>query len=275
MRNLLKMYRPKIKFLFATVSVFLFAASAFAHEYWFEPEKFVLAPNEKTVVRLYVGDGLTKDREERVFQIEKTPVFNLFSAGKTLDLKTGLAEGTMPIHNFSADRAGNYLLAMERDWTYIKLEPDKFEDYLREDGMEYIIAEREKLGERKKQGSERYSRFIKSLLQVGERRDATYKKRLGTKLEILPLENPYTKKVGDNLNFQILFDGKPLAGRTVFANNRRSETQKMTTDRNGKFSVKVDKSGLWLVRLVYMQRCKNACGEADWESFWSAMTFGV
>lgn len=256
-------------------SILLFSINAFAHEYWFEPEKFRLVPNEKTVVHLYVGDGLIKDREERPFQLAKTPLFQLFSLNQTTDLKTSLVDGALPIYNFSADKAGNYLLAMERNWSYVKLEPDKFADYLREDGMEYILAEREKLGESQKEGRERYSRFLKSLLQVGEKRDNTYKKRLGLKLEILPLENPYTKKVGDNLSFQILFDGKPLADKTVFANNRNSETQRMKTDKNGKFTIKIDQNGLWIVRLVFMQRCKTDCAEADWESFWGAMTFGI
>lgn len=265
----------KIKILFALIFLFLLSANIFAHEYWFEPEKFILAPNEKTAVHLYVGDGLVKDREERAFQLAKTPTFNLFSADKILDLKTSLKDDALPIYNFSAARAGNYLLAMERNWSYIKIEPQKFEDYLREDGMDYIIGEREKLGEHQKEGRERYSRFIKSLLQVGDRRDMTFKKNLGLKLEIIPLENPYLKKVGDKLKFQVLFDGKPLAGKIVFADNRGGATQKMTTGKNGEITMTIDQSGLWLVRLVFMRRCRQDCAQADWESFWSAFSFGV
>ena len=266
----------KIKVLLSTIVFALFlSANALAHEYWFEPETFFAAPNQRTVVRLYVGDGLIKDREERPFQLAKTQMFRLFSTSRTWNLKTSLVDNAMPIYRLSANRAGNYLLALERNWSYIKLEPQKFEDYVREDGMEYIVAEREKLGESKKEGRERYSRFIKTLLQVGDSRDETYKKLAGLKLEITPLENPYSKTVGDNLEFQVLFDGKPLAGKTVFADNRNGATQKMTTDREGRITMKIDRSGLWLVRLVFMQRCTTSCNEADWESFWGAFSFGV
>jgi len=265
----------KLKILSTFTFVFLFSFNALAHEYWFEPETFFPAPNEKTVVRLYVGDGLTKDREERPFQLAKTTMFQIFSMNQPLDLKSSLTDEALPIYNFSADKSGNYLLAMERNWSYIKLEPQKFEDYLREDGMEYISAERAKLGETAKEGRERYSRFIKSLLQVGDQRDKTYKKPVGLKLEITPLENPYSKKIGDQLKFQVLFDGKPLADRTIFADNRSSQTQQMKTDKNGKITVKLDQSGLWLVRLVTMRRCQSDCGEADWGSFWGAFSFGV
>jgi uncharacterized GH25 family protein len=265
----------KTKLLSAYLFALVFSANVFAHEYWLEPETFFLQPREKTAVHLYVGDGLVKDREERPFQLAKTPLFKVFSAANTLDLRTQLADGATPVYNFAPDKAGNYLLGIERNWTYIKLEPAQFEDYLREDGMEYIIAERAKLGESQKEGRERYSRFIKSILQVGDKRDDVYRKRLGMRLEIMPLENPYSKKIGDALQFQILFDGKPLAGKTVFAGNRDSETQKLTTDKNGKFAIKIERGGLWLVRLVYMQRCATDCSEADWESFWGALSFGA
>lgn len=265
----------KFRPTYVLILTFLFAMSAFAHEYWFEPDTFFLAKGEKTAVHLYVGDGVVKDREERVYQSDKTTMFQLFGISKVWDLKTSVVEGASPVHTFSADRAGNYLFAMERNWSYIKIERQKFEDYLREDGMDYILAERVKLNETEKEGRERYSRFIKSFVQVGGKNDATFKKELGLKFEITPLENPYSKKVGDKLGFQIKFDGKPLADRVVFADNRKSETQRFTTDKNGKFTITLNNSGLWLTRLVIMQRCKTDCGEADWESFWSAFSFGV
>lgn len=265
----------KIKILTAISSAFLFSTTAFAHEYWLEPENFFPATNEKTAVHLFVGDGLIKDREERPFQLNKTSMFQMFSGYKAWDLKSSIQNDAMPIYNFSADRPGNYLLAMERNWSYVKLEAAKFADYLREDGMEYILVEREKRDESQKEARERYSRFIKSLLQVGGKRDDIYKKQLGLKLEITPLENPYSKKVGDKLKFQVRFNGKPVVDRAVFAENRNSVTQKLITDKDGNIVINLSQNGLWLVRLVVMQRCESNCGEAEWESFWAAFSFGV
>ncbi len=97
-------------------------------------------------------------------------------------------------------------------------------------------------------------------------------------MEIVPLENPYTKKKGDDLKFQIFFDRKPLVDKIVFADNKEGgkiSNQKLKTDKNGTFAVKLDDKGVWLVRLVYMQRCEADCAEADWESFWGAFSFGV
>ncbi|CAN5351262.1 DUF4198 domain-containing protein [soil metagenome] len=266
-----------MKKLYAIFLILFFSVSAFAHEYWLEPDKFFLALNEKTAVHLYVGEGLKQD-EEKGYQKSKTEMFRLFSGENSLDLINLITDDASPVYEFSAKKSGNYLLALERNWSYIKLGAKEFEDYLREDGMEYIIAEREKSGERQKEGRERYSRFIKSLIQVGDQRDAAFKKKVGLKLEITPLENPYSKKIGDNLKFQVLFNGKPLARRTVFVDYKsdlKTLTQKFITDKKGQISFKLSSDGVWLVRLVFMQRCKINCAEADWESFWGAFSFGV
>lgn len=255
----------------------LTAVSAAAHEYWFEPDNFFLQPRESTPLHLFVGEALKKD-EERPFQALKTTSFQMFSSADTFDLRTMAEDGISPIFNFSADKSGTYLFSMERNWSYIKLDADKFEDYLREDGMQYIIAERKRLGESKTEGRERYSRYLKTLIQVGDSRGGKVTNRVNTKLEIVPLDNPYSKKTGDKCRFQIWFARRPLTGTVVFADNRDGETvvsQKLTTDKEGKISIKLDRKGVWLIRMVFMQRCEKNCGQADWESFWGALSFGV
>jgi len=262
--------------VFFLIFILLFSRAALAHEYWLEPDKFFLAPNELIVVRLFVGEGLKK-QEERPFQRSRTAAFSYFSLEAITELKSLMTEAGLPFY-FTGAKPGNYLFAIERKPAYIKIDAQKFEDYLREEGMEYIIDERKKLGESAKEGRERYSRFIKMMLQVGESRDTVFKRLAGSKLEISAKENPYAKKIGDTLEFWVTFDKKPLANKTVFADNRNGEamaSQKLQTDAKGRFKVKLDQKGIWLIRLVVMQRCQKDCAEADWESFWGAYSFGV
>ena len=259
----------------AIACALLFSAQVRAHEYWFEPETFFPAAGERTAVHLHVGDGLIKDRQERPFQAVHTPLFRGITPSGNLDLRPAQAEGALPVHVLATGQAGGYLLAMERDWFFISLDARKFEAYLRDEGLEHVIAERAARGETDMAGRERYSRFIKSLLQVGEHRDHTYEKQAGMRLEITPLENPYAKKIGEDLLFQVMFDGKPLAGQAVYADNRGSATQARVTDRDGRVTMHIERAGLWLLRLVHMRRCTADCGAADWESFWGAFTFGA
>lgn len=263
--------------LLITILLLLLGKIISAHEYWFEPDRFFLKPYENTNVRLFLGEALKKE-EELAYQLAKTYSFKLFSKSGATELKPVVSDKALPIYNFSPEKEGNYLFALERNWSYIELSPKEFENYLREDGMEYIIDERKKLGESQNTGRERYSRFIKTLFQVGDKRDETFKQNANLKLEIIPLENPYEKRVGEKIKFQILFNNKPLINKTVFADNRNVEQitkQKMITDKNGIVEFELDNSGIWLVRLVYMQRCEEKnCGETDWESFWGAFSFG-
>lgn len=261
----------------AAILIVFAMVSVSAHEYWFEADSFVLKPKQSTDLHLFVGEALKMD-EERTFQPEKTRSFDLFSPDGKFDMRSLADANNAPLLRFSADKDGTYMFVMERDWSYITLEAAKFEDYLRDEGMDYIVTERKRLGESAKPGRERYSRFLKSLVQVGNNGTGNIKTRIGSKLEIVPLDNPYSKKAGGVVTFQFWFDGRPLSDYTVFADNRlngKVTTTKLTTDKEGKADVKLDRKGVWLVRLVYMQRCPRNCGESDWESFWGALSFGV
>ena len=133
-------------------------------------------------------------------------------------------------------------------------------------------------GETGKKGNERYSRFIKSLIQVGGKRDRTFSQRTGLRFEVVPLANPYSLKLGDELSVQVLFEGKPLADKVLYADNRDGDSvtqQRFVTNTEGIAAIKLDRKGVWLVRLVFMQRCSKNCEGADWESFWGALSFGM
>ena len=202
----------------------------------------------------------------------------MYSPFGQFDMRTMAEDGKSPIVNFASNKPGTYSIVIERDWSYIKIDAPKFEDYLRDEGMDYIVAERKRLSESAREGRERYSRFIKTMIQVGDSLTGNAKTRIGSKLEIVPLDNPYKKRVGGTLSFEVWFDGRPLADYAVFADNRDGDsitTQKLKTDKSGTAEVKLDRKGIWLIRVVRMQRCENRCGEADWESFWGALSFGV
>ena len=266
-----------MKTVFAIVVLFLLAGSGAAHEYWFEPDSFFLNPNQSTNLHLYVGEALKKD-EERVYQASKTRSFQLFGPTGVFDLRTMADDDKSPVLKFGSDKPGTFLFSMERNWSYITLDAAKFEDYLRDESMDYVIAERKKLGESSKEGRERYSRFIKTLLQIGDSQTGIVKNRVNTQLEIVPLDNPYTKKAGQTVTFQVWFDRRPLADAVIFADNRDGDklvTQKLTTDKEGKTALKLNNKGIWLVRLVVMRRCEKRCEGADWESYWGALSFGV
>lgn len=255
----------------------LITTPVFSHDYWLKPEAFFAQIGASLRVRLYVGDDF-KIGEERPLQKARTVRFEMFSdAREPEDLLAEGQDNQTPVTQLQFKSDGNYLIAMERKAQRITLDAKKFTDYLAEEGLDSIITRRRQGGESDKPGRERYSRYLKSLVQIGARHNDSYRRVLNQRLEIIPQSNPYELQRGNNLKVRVLFEGKPLAGAKVFAYNRNNEAiheQGAQTSNDGMVVFKLDQPGEWLVRLVYMRRCEN-CADADWESFWGAYSFGM
>ena len=263
--------------LFWIVSVVLLSSGAVqAHDYWLQPDRFFLQVNDTVSVHLFVGHDFA-DEVERPFQAKPTLRFQLVSQKSTRDLTQAGIEGKKPTATLSLRNPGTHWLLMERDFFQITIEAEKFNRYLKHEKLDAILKARRKLGEEKKPGRERYCRSLKSLLQAGEKSDDTWKRILKQRLEIVPLANPADLKPGGTLRVRILFAGKPLAHVTVFRLSRAGKQVKSSssqTDKNGVAVIRIGEKGIHLVRLVHMRRCVGD-PKADWESFWSAMTFAV
>jgi uncharacterized GH25 family protein len=190
---------------------------------------------------------------------------------------TGSKDGRIPIAEVRPRTPGNYLVVMERTPQMITLEAPKFNEYLAEEGLNSILQKRAAIGATANEGRERYTRYLKALLQVGARRDDTYMRIAGQRLEIIPENNPYDLRPGGTLRIRVLFEGRPLPGARIFAYNRlataeRAHILSTNLSAEGYASFTLDRAGLWLVRLVHMRSCQK-CLDADWESFWAAYAF--
>jgi len=98
----------------------------------------------------------------------------------------------------------------------------------------------------------RFEKFSKALIVV-ESADKNYEKVLGHRLEIIPTTNPMAARIGDELTFKVLFDGKPLQAN-VFATydgfSRYYSTYAYVTEsREGIAHIKISHPGTWLVRV--------------------------
>ncbi len=270
--------KRRLTLLSLVLLTLMLAVRVIAHDYWLEADSFFLPEGKsETFVRLHLGEAL-KSEEERPLQKDRTAHLKLLSSAGTKDLLSPAPDNQMPIARLTFEKSGNYLLAMERKASTIKLDSVKFEEYLAEEGLDAIILERKRLGEAEREGRERYTRYLKTLLQVGTTTDETFKEITGHTLEIIPVSNPYQLKVGDKFSVRVSFANRPLSGAQVFAHNRHQgsvRTQATTTSRDGVATFTLERSGVWLVRLVHMRRCAGAhCDGNDWESFWAALTFG-
>jgi uncharacterized GH25 family protein len=270
----------------------LIVGTSFGHDMWLSPGQFVLSKGDMLSVHQLVGEELSTEvlkggeAQEIALLRRITRRFELITPTESIDLLSSLPDEktrpvVKPVLERKLDFEGSALVIMEHDFIYTEHAPEAFLDYLNHEELD-VEELQVQMGDRPQQ-RERYARFFKALIQVGPVRDDDLHKQLvGQKLEILLSNNPYTLDPGDDLDVQILFEGKPLTGILVTAFNtdginavRRS---KAFTDAQGNARVDLDHPGFWLLHLVHLRPCSEqsdvvSCAFVDWESYWASYAF--
>jgi uncharacterized GH25 family protein len=185
-------------------------------------------------------------------------------------------EGDEPAGTVRIAEAGLLVLGYRSSNTPLSLEAAKFEEYLREEGLESVIAARARRGESQKPSREVFSRCAKALLSAGGGGKSGYDRNLGFTLELIPERNPYALKTGEELPVRLLYEGKPLEGALVAALPYSTPEEKVSrrTDRNGRVRLRLPREGVWLVKAVHIVPAAADTG-ADWQSLWASLTFEI
>ncbi|MDR3618350.1 MAG: DUF4198 domain-containing protein [Paludisphaera borealis] len=252
------------------------STTTFGHDYWLAPNATSTVIGGVIDVRLYRGEPLDVG-DERPLEVDPTERFRLLARGLDLDLLKSAEEGRTPVARLTLTTPGGNLVVMERRPQPNRLAADKFTEYLKEEGLDAIIDQRKQLGESEADGRELYGRCLKALVQVGDRHNDAYGRVVGHVLEILPEVDPTLRRLGEPLPVRVLFEGRPLAKAQITSHVQDAgdvHNQTVTTDAEGRATFRIDRKGLWLIRMVHMRRAPKL-DDADWESFWAAYTFGL
>ena len=241
-----------------------------AHDFWIEPSAYRAAVGQELGVALRVGEGYKGDPVPR----KPAAVIRRFVAvGPAGEQAIEGEEGQEPAGRTRLLQPGLFVLGYNNTPSSITLEAAKFEAYLREEGLERIVALRAERGESAASGREIYSRSAKALVTCGESSTGAYDRRLGLPLELVPESNPYLASSGP-LRLRILFRERPLAGALVVALAKEEPGRKLEgrSDGEGRVELALAAGRTWLVKAVHMVQAPAESG-ADWESFWASLTF--
>ena len=255
------------------VLVLFFAAPLLAHDLYLVPSAFRLDREETVQVVLrngpfpgsLVGPALERLRDANVISIEGSAHMTQLAVGKT----TTVGRARIP-------HRGNVILTVRTVPNTIEMEPVHFTEHLQAEGHGEALAWRKAHHQEKTPGRERYSKFAMALLLSGAPSDF-FRHRVGFVIEIIPEANPYLLKPGDSLPVQVLYQGQPVAGVLVDTGCRwQGKTTAKPAGRtgaDGRVLVPIASRGLWMLHAVLMERREE--GTADWESYWSSLTFEV
>lgn len=103
---------------------------------------------------------------------------------------------------------------------------------------------------------QQYEKYTKALVN-GEGGDDFVTAPLGQMLEVVPMSNPASLSVGDDLQVQVIFDGAPLGSASVEATYDGFSTEEMAfvsmveADADGMATISITEPGHWFVRVAH------------------------
>ena len=273
-------------------SVLLAAAgSASAHNTWLlaSPQ----AASQPTSVRLALITTEHFPTSEYKTSPERVAAWITRVGQEQRDVRGYKLEGLELVASADLNRPGVYVIAAELHPRFIEFEGGYFNEYLADERAEEALSRRKQAGESDKPGRMFYTKLVKTFVELGDEPGSGYDVPVGHTLEIIPLSNPCHWRTGDRVKVRVLYEGKPAAHVRVSSGHehmaehthRKSEShdyvENVFTDAAGEATLTLGRPGLWFFRthLIRPMRDKPSghqdARDADWESFWSSITFQV
>ena len=252
-----------------------------AHEMFLKPENSRQDPGSAQTVQLINGtldkseNGVTRDRMADVSIVAGGQVTKPHPSDWRDDENSSYLD-------YSSGEAGTQVIGVSTKARILAMSPDEFIAYLKHDGVPDTLTMFE-ANNTLAEVRERYSKHVRTIVQVGEEKSDAYATKLGYPVEIILDQNPYDLRFGDDIGFQVLYDGKPVANQLVRASYEgfhghdesggHITSFEMRTDENGRASFLLNNKALWYISLIHMQKIDDP--DADYESNWATITFRV
>src|SRR4051812_32138970 len=243
-----------------------------AHDFWLEPQQYWVASDALTSLTLRVGHGPLRQRSpipaRRITRFQaQTPEGALLDLRKQLRLGEAREDG-----DFRFRQPGTYLLVLQTDYgAQTHLPSLRFNEYLKAEGLAPALEQRARLHLMDADGSERYSRCAKAIVQVGP--SATHPQKRISEAVGLPLEigaevSPYDVPRSATLPVRVIYAGRPLAGALVKLTNLQDDASPFEvrhTDDRGRASFTMPNAGSWLLNVIWTKPLARS-EETDFET---------
>lgn len=273
--NLLRSLRTPI----GAVAVCALGVPALAHDFWLQPAVFALSAPNRVPIVMYVGHGADRGRwgvaPDKVIQFRSLGPDGLVDRVPNLTMGSPEFDAIVPL-----TRPGAYVFGLQSASSPSRLPYLRFNDYVVEEGITPIAADRKRRGTMRQEGRELYSRRAKAIVQVGPIDRASIARAtrpLNLRLEIVPERHPMALGPAKVLPVRVLYDGRPLAGALVKITDLGADAKPadMTrTDAQGRARFAIRRAGAWQINVVWASRL-NGRRDADYATTFSSLTFAT
>lgn len=255
----------------AAIVVALTGATISAHDFWLAATQWTPKPGEKVTITAGVGERFptrTSFRSRDNWLAAWRMIGASGDVPVTPDFKR---ENLVVATEVTLPSPGAYLGVALVTAQTIEMKGGEFTDYLKEEGLEDVIAARKAAGESEKTTKERYARYAKVAIRNGAGDGAHLTRAIGVPAEFVPSVDPTMLASGQSLTVQLLAGGKPTSGAHISAVTEGA-MHSARTDANGRVTFAIDRPGAWLIKTVHMVRMPPG-SEAEWESYWVTLSF--
>ncbi|WP_461449356.1 DUF4198 domain-containing protein [Mucilaginibacter sp.] len=262
----MKRFRLLLSITLVSVSI-----GAKAQNEFLLPEKFYLQKGDKLPMHIIASDDFTKQTEIK-FQQDKIQSVFMYEGKKKIDL-SNVVSGADSIVSYPINEDGLTLISMTTKPAANEMSRSKFLRSLDADDPDNI-ADKVK-NSNQLFYKERYTYYMKTLVQVGEPGGKAFDKPLHDDYEIILKENPYKFNYGDDISAQINFKGKPVSAAVVMLYIKTAGgnlfPQKLSSDASGMIYFKLSREGVYILSSRHSAQIKDK--DADFESWHTSYIF--
>ncbi|MEM6525511.1 MAG: DUF4198 domain-containing protein, partial [Bacteroidota bacterium] len=266
---------------------------------------YFLKPNQEATLSLYNG---TFEKSENIITRDRMIDASVVHRGKRIAIHSDQwkdQDSTVTQLSFNSGGEGTYVVGVSTKARNIELTAEKFNSYLKHDGVLDMLQERTDHNLLDQDAIESYEKHVKAIYQVGDMKTDDWSTVLGYPIEFVPKSNPYEKYTGDKLDVQLLLEGKPLSNQLVFADyikighshsndhhdhdhkhddghqhshdnhdHTHATNQQLRTNDQGVVTVDLPEDGIYYLRTIHMTRVTDN-EELTHQSKWATLTLGV
>lgn len=261
------------------VAALLFAltAPAFGHDLFLKPDNFFLLPNSRLSISILNGTFQSSEAPVAFARLTDVSVVSPSGSRSRPDESDFRKNETTSFLDLVPPEAGNYVVGLSTGWRENALAAKEFNEYLVLEGIPDVLEARKRDKELDRDARYRYSKYVKTIVQVGSKRTDSFRTVLGYPVEMVPQTNPYALRRGATIEILCLKDGKPLVGQTVLvgyeAGGKVSAEKAFRSDRKGIIKVRLGSAGKWYAKFINMVKVNDP--KLNYESKWATLTFEI
>ncbi len=258
----------------APVLLLSFATPLLSHEFWIDPDAYIIAPGETIEARFRNGENLKG--VEIAFFDRRSARLEFVTDGEVTPIAP--RNGDRPAINLPDMAEGLVVLAHETEPSGITYRAwEKFLKFAAHKDFPDIETRHDARGLPREGFQEAYTRHVKALVAVGDGEGAD--RALGHSTEFVAITNPYGANFTQTFKSQLFYQGQPRGDAQVEIFDKAPDgtvTVTLTrTDSAGFSSFPTKPNHSYLIDAVVLRAPAEPGGDYAWETLWAAMTFAV